>query len=517
MADLVNEIPIQSSESNEIVDVETNYPYNHIEGEVHDSLGDLVPYYPINLGNNVTASLPKGDIDLGEAYVNEPIKKTFHITATVTKNVRLLTNYDEMTLSKTILTPEELQAGVDIDMTLVPQYDSSVKLYAPLVGFYDELMGLKVNFKVNVSGSRPAMELNIKPATINVAMLDNETNPVERNITVTGKNLIENLVLSCTSDKVVLAPTTITPDELKDGSSVKVVAKISADSVGAHQYVVTNNLNDFVTTINSTITAHPEFSVATTTLPDKILVGEVTESNVNVTAANLDKDVVFTITNPTNCTVTINDQDSVTFSKEESTATLKLKITPIAEGSMSFTVHEDYNNEDFDYSSVGYMAPILTFDQNQIELGTVESGVAITKEFNITSQYLTSDITLSSSDASVVLSRESIPAGNPQKTTKVTLTITPVAGEKSIEITNSLNSNKLTITYTGLNPGVKIYDSTQAYSAGAEVSFDGHTYRASADILPGYAPGDNNLMLGDSDLTLGDTPLVISSNWDLIN
>ena len=70
------------------------------------------------------------------------------------------------------------------------------------------------------------------------------------------------------------------------GSTVKVVAKISADSVGTHQYVVTNNLNDFVTTINSTITAHPEFSVATTTLPDKILVGDVTESNVNVTAAN---------------------------------------------------------------------------------------------------------------------------------------------------------------------------------------------------------------------------------------
>lgn len=171
----VNDPIEQQTEEPRVEHIEDKYALNYAEGYVQDRLDIFNAHEPILAGTNLKLTKPE-PINFGRVVVGQTYTRTFNIRFDCTQKVHVTTSAEGITLNPSILEPEALVAGTEVEITYVPT--EAQGLYGVLdeyIGFNGELQGIKLDVKAEVLSGKEVPVVRFSSPTCTYSIGDEIT------------------------------------------------------------------------------------------------------------------------------------------------------------------------------------------------------------------------------------------------------------------------------------------------------------------------------------------------------
>ena len=318
----------------------------------------------------------------------------------------------------------------------------------------------------------PELTAPTNNSTVNVG--ENNGAGVDKTVTVSGRNLTENLTVSVTGTGFSVSPTTLTAADVNAGTTVTVTYN-GTDPTATGTLTISSN--EASATVNLTATYVDITPVLTApTTGTTVNVGTNEGGGVSTTVTVSGNYLTEALTVSVSGTGFSVSPASISAADANAGATVTVTYNgtdPNATGTLTISSNEVSVTVDLTASYV-YHAPELTApaDESTVNVGT-NTGSGVSKTINVKGNYLTQDLTVSVSGTGFSISRD------------VTVTAAEAnAGQDIIVTYNGTNENAtgtLTISSSEVSATVHL---TASYSENGEITVANGT---TADMyLPVY-------------------------------
>ena len=381
-------------------------------------------------GSSTTPTLTANPASLSfDTEVGSPVTQTFTLKGyNLTSSVTLSVSGTEYTIDKTIVTKTAANNGIDITVTYNPT-SSGTHTGSVLI----KSAGAE-SITVDLNGTATAVpKITVSPTSLSLSTTVGQS--VTKTFTVTGSDLLGNILLSCSGTGFSIDKAAITRMDAAEGVTVTVTYNPTA--AGNHTGTVTltsNGAQNATVTLTGTATAVPTLTVNPTSLSFNTVAGTPVTKTFTVTGANLTNNVSLS------CSGTGFSIDKTTIDKTAAANGVTVTVTynPTAGGDHTGSVIVTSTGASSKTVSLSGTAtePVRTITATPTSLNfTAVVGETKTATFNVSGENLTGDLTLTLTGANGVysISPTTITAAQAMAgNVPVTVTYTPtVAGTKS--------------------------------------------------------------------------------------